>query len=407
MKIKNWSIISLIEYIIITLSIILSGSMWVQPEISFINGNVGKVLLISLLIVWMIFCHNRINKSQINGLIFVCVCILLCIVFHISYSKSTIIILFPIIFMCLFGIICNSSNRLELIYQKFVNIICVIAIISLLLYTFVFIFKIITPTSYYVIKWSWIDKVPSYYNLFYNPMPNGISLGTVVFPRNCGIFPEAPMFMYPLVLALLINKLILHANKSKKNLLLVVTILSTVSTTGYIVVVLLYSFEYISFKKHILLRIFFPFIMVSGTIIVYYLFIKKMDTSSGSIRTDHVFASLKAFINTNGLGCGIGNSDYVTALMKYKQGISVGLPYLLATGGIFWGAVYIIPAIKSVVIGTCTRNYERAIFTILFSLLLFMTACHTFMNTWFVFGITIFTWTYSPQDLSPKKVNNI
>lgn len=399
-------LIDLIEYAIIILSVLISATMWSQVEISIIRPDRVRIVLLVLILVWVILCRFKFKTNQIGVLIFICFCALMCVLTHMSFAFGSIVTLVPVLFICFWGLACDSVNRLDDVYKKFVNVLCIIAIISLLFYTFAFIFRIISPTGYISLKWSWRDKVPSYYNMFYDPMPNGLSFGSMIFPRNCGIYPEAPMFMYPLVLALLINKLALHNRKSKKNRLLVITILSTVSITGYIVIVLLYSIEYDflqSVKKHILLKLMIPLIMTMGLIVVYILFSEKLDTGSGAIRTDHVFASFKSFFETNMLGCGIGNNDYVMDFMKYKQGISVGLPYLLATGGIFWGAIFIIPLIKCVIICKKTKEYEKIVFSLLFTLLLFMTACHSYMHTWLIFGTTVFIWSYSKQDISNKQ----
>ena len=399
-------LIDLIEYAIIVLSILISATMWSQKEILLINPNRVRIVLLVLILFWAIICKIKLKRNQIFYFIFICFCALMCVLTHINYASSSIVTLIPVLFMCFWGLSCDSAGRLQFVCRKFVNVLCIMALLSLLFYTFVFLFRFLSPTGFISLKWSWRERVPSYYNLFYDPMPNGFSFGSLIFHRNCGIYPEAPMFMYILVLALLINKLVLHDNKSKKNVLLVITIFSTVSITGYIIVVLLYSIDYIflqSTKKHVLLMLMIPFILTIGLIIVYYLFFNKLDTNSGAVRSDHVFASFKAFFSTNMLGCGIGNADYVMGFMENKKGISVGLPYLLATGGIFWGAIFFIPLLKCVIICKKAKEYEKIVFSLLFTLLLFMTACHSYMHTWLIFGTTVFIWSYSKQDISNKQ----
>ena len=401
MKIKKIYIWEVLEYSIAFLSIILSATMWVQPEIRIFDLGIWTLITVCLVILLCLFYRFRIDKQEVVGIFCILICLLLCVIIHLPYAESTVATLYPIPFFFCFSLVCNRADRINDVLNAFVNIMCLIALLSLFFYAVALLFNIILPSNYYALDWSWIPKVPSYYDLFYDPVPKEIVVGSLLLSRNCAIYPEAPMFMYPLVLALLINKLILRDSKRMKNTILIIAIISTFSVTGYIILILLYVCQYLFLsdnKQSAFIKILIILFSVLGIWMVYMLFENKMDTGSGSVRSDHVYASFEVFFSTNGLGCGIGNSTYVARFMKYKQGISIGLPYLLAVGGVPLGVTLIAPLIKCIQLSIKTKQYNRILFSALFFLLLFMTACSFRLHTWFIFGITVFLWSFSDKE---------
>ena len=396
-------ILDIIEYIIVIMSIIVSSSVWVQKEVKILNTYTCLFSCYFLVIVYILIRRFKLNNRMIIMMLFIEICMFASVILHSQFYLSILLIIAMVTFSCIFGMACYSCGRLNIIYTKFVNVACVLSLISLIFYIIVHFFNWLKPTRYYVLKWSWVSKVPSYYDLYYDAMPAG--LDGRILARNCGIFPESPMFMYPLCLALMLNELLIENRSVKKTIILLIAIVSSFSSTGFIIIILLLTYKLIKRKKKVitLKTLLIPLIIFMGLFWAYDVFIARLSTGSGRVRIDHVYACLKAFSSTMGLGCGIGNELYVERFMTYKQGASVGLLHLLATGGILWGMVYLVPWIKGIVVSIKHRNLNKVVFSVLFFILLFMTACHLKINTWFIFGVTIFTWSYSTREIESKE----
>ena len=84
----------------------------------------------------------------------------------------------------------------------------------------------------------------------------------------------------------------------------------------------------------------------------------KSSTASGeastAVRIDHVFACLQAFLHSPIIGVGYANTDAVLEFAINKQGISVGLPYLMASGGLILTLILLIPIFHKV--GSTLKN---------------------------------------------------
>lgn len=284
----------IIEYVMIFMIVISSASMWIQEGINIVDIQLLRILIFGLAIVWLFFFAKKISKKDIKLFLMVIICLLAYIPFHLnSLYAFFVIIFFPILFFGLIAYCAAANGILNELLNSFVNIMLVIASSSLVFYFLINVCNILKPTGYYSIEWSWISRIPSYYHLYYVPMPKGLQGYSIM--RNCAIFTEAPMYSYLLCFALAINELLLGGKRKIVTIILTITIITTISSTGFLILVVIYAYLFISNPKNKgFLKIFF---LLGGTGIAIYLIfsilIQKSETGSYSVRMDHLYGSLK------------------------------------------------------------------------------------------------------------------
>lgn len=152
------------------------------------------------------------------------------------------------------------SRKLDynLFVKVYVKVMVVIAIISLVCYFFNGILQILPSVE---LK----DGVYQFY-FIYNRMPSAPT-------RNCGIFWEPGMYQGFLAMAILFvqNKIKLEKIDIIQLIILYITIVTTYSTTGYIVMVLLFSLLLIKkIRKNSIKILIFLFLVLSAVFIVAF-----------------------------------------------------------------------------------------------------------------------------------------
>lgn len=115
----------------------------------------------------------------------------------------------------------------------------------------------------FVFHYAWMDWPRSI--LFYSmPRESGFLL-----LRNSGIFHEPGAFSLYLMLAIIINTFNTRNTLDKKNIILAIILLTTFSTTGYILLILFLAYAIPKSKMHAGLKIIISFIMIIATIKTY------------------------------------------------------------------------------------------------------------------------------------------
>lgn len=277
--------------------------------------------------------------------------------FGIHYIFSYLII--PFILIIIFYDYILTGNIYEL-FSSLKNIVFILSCISL----FFWIFSILgVPTNSNIfVTWGEARYIPGYFGLHF------ISQGRINFfgidtVRNTGIFVEAPMYAYILVIALSI--LLFLNKKSKINkmqlIILLITILTTTSSGGIIFMgfVLIYYKSFLSKNtRSINLKVFlslllFLLFLIGSVYILKQKFVDSNWSASGSIRLDDIYAGFMAWKNNLLLGNGLGNYYSILQYMKYLRivndlsGYSIGIMQTLSFGGIGLLTFYIMPVFLS------------------------------------------------------------
>lgn len=229
------------------------------------------------------------------------------------------------------------------------QIVVFFAVLSLFFYVGGTVLGIIPPTRIATFEWSYTRTCRSFFDLYFEAQH--LKTGAGFIQRNTGIFTEAPMYSFVLTLALGVELFLEQHRRKLTCFILVATMLTTLSTTGYLSAILLFVLLYaqktlksnrLTVKKIILLMAGLAGVMVALSVIE-----NKGSTESGtasmSVRMDHLLSCLRAFCHSPLVGVGFSNQDAVLRFSEYEQGMSVGLPYLMATGGIVLTMTLLLP----------------------------------------------------------------
>ena len=322
---------SVIDIILMFFLIISTNSIYVNIEDGYsFNNYITILIFVSFVCKIILFKISKeiFNKILILLGVYYSIVILISI---INFSKFTInnILYYFINFPLLLNII---------------NITVLLAVISLFFWIFVSNLNVISPTDYLINKWSDGGVAVSYYNMYFETQRIEIMDNVIV--RNSGVFAEAPMWNLILSIALMIQTLFLGRN-DYKTFILVLTILSTVSTTGVYIIGLIIAykiiFEVSGWKKYIAL-ILVPILLLG----LSFIWENKSETASASIRFDDYKAGIQAWFDNVFFGSGFLNGlrvieRYMDTTIRANLGYSNSLFVILAQGGIILFILYLLP----------------------------------------------------------------
>ncbi len=265
--------------------------------------------------------------------------------------------IFEALFLFLYVYYKSDKENIKSFFKKIVNVIVVIAIISLFFYIFGTILNLIPITNTFLTSWGDYGEesyvIHSYYNLHFNVQEMGV-LGIRVF-RNTGMFAEAPMYALNLLMALIIQKFILKERNWFKIIVLVITILTTLSTMGILGCIILGVLCLISNKKFIelikkkvskkTLILIFTVTAIIVVTVALALVVKKMQTSSFGTRVDDYIASVLAWKDRVIFGNGMLNEEAIIEYMSEDRAVNTGVSNsvatVLANGGVYLSLIYI------------------------------------------------------------------
>ena len=152
--------------------------------------------------------------------------------------------------------------------------------------------------------------------------------------RNIAIFNEAPMASLCFSLGLMVELLCCEKWKKRNCVVLVVAILSTFSTTGYIIATVVCVYKYIKSNSQysvirLIKRLCVPVMICVVLIIANSLIQEKLSTFSGMARTDDFVSGFRAWLLHPLFGDGIGSMRAMSLVRpswrKEAEGFNSGL----------------------------------------------------------------------------------
>lgn len=391
-KEKNNLFIQIITYVLAFGMIINCNSIYGTG----IYGNrLNNILLIlSFFEVLIIIATHRVESIDLRKYTFI---ILLLsgylLVYVLIQQKNTIdlnTIKMILTFLLFFSLAYLSyrNDRLPLLLTAYVNLITIIAVSSLLFWILGSNLHLIQPNGIYLSKWAQptFQSVSSYYGLYFETQ----SMGTMW--RNSAIFAEAPMASLNFSLAVTIESLLVKKGKFHKFkiLILAFAVISTLSSTGYICLVLLilckmlagnYRNKYVFIFK----RIMTPIVLIVGVILINHFFSRKMMSSSGVSRGQDYLNAFKAWSRHPILGVGLNMANSLPIedrLFIGKFGYSNSFGRILGETGLYITVLYIISIIRSIYIGIKLKESDRIYFTVV---LVYLFITTIFVNTFVMF----------------------
>lgn len=265
----------------------------------------------------------------------------------------SLLAVFPLLFEFLV-----ISGRLGPFFRSFVNVVAVVAALSLVLWLLGPISGTLSPNCVIENHWTGTDyyvMTPGYYWLQYTPQTMGVANGMMAVVRNTSFFAEAPMYSLVLTTAFVVEAFFTERPRRLVLVLLAVTVVTTISTAGIVAVLfaalfrLLLSSQGKSRQYKVLLTLAFLVLLAVVLAFSRQLIDTKLGSGSGSIRLDDLQAGMRAWSNNYLLGNGFDSTDlvntYKSAFRANNMGFSNTLMDVLSKGGIVYLLVYLVPAL--------------------------------------------------------------
>ncbi|GEQ20888.1 hypothetical protein CBU02nite_13940 [Clostridium butyricum] len=392
-KIENF-----LDYIIAICLILNVHSVWNNTIIRKLN----VIFLIISLLIYMFMSINNLKRKK-REFIKASVITLTVIVYNLLFitinlsSIGDFILNFIILYSLFIYYSIYKRNIGESCYLllKISNLIFIISIVSLFFYIFGSVLKVVSANSDILLRWGTDRYVSSYHNLYYETQTINIFGKQII--RNTGIFTEAPMYAFNLCISLSVEVFIRKKQKNKKIIVLLFTILTTFSTTGIVVSLLIISINLINSRKNygllkkMCLYLFVMILMISSMFFINYKVIQSKDIyGSYSIRMDDIKVGIEAWKDNIIMGKGYNRYDLVQQYMSINDrgndiGGSNGIMKILPEGGIYLLSIYIFPLVIALVYSIKYRVKNVIIFeTILVILLININVPYRFIMIYFL-----------------------
>ncbi len=365
------------DHLVFISLIITTGSIFTRSGLIDINSVRGLMIAAVVLDAFFRMVSKRScpKIEQIGFFLLFASCFCLSLLVEDSIASDVVLAWGPILVFCIFANFLESPEEIKRFLGRFVNIAVVIAAISLVFFLLGSCLHWIRPTGIVEFQWDQARRANSYYGIYFEPQTIKF-LGYEGF-RNCAFFSEAPMFAFIVTMALALEVLLLQ-RRSAPSLILGVTIITTFSTTAYVGLFLIVAVIYIRHRNdtRLLRRLKYAIVPILSIMIIFLIilvFNDKSSTGSYSVRSDHLQASFRAFFDYFPLGAGFGNAEAVRAYCEYDQGLSVGIPYYVAIGGIFAVLALLLPSLWCFYRACLTRDLDMVACLIIFLFVFFVT----------------------------------
>lgn len=411
---------STLAYLIAAIFIYNCNSIWTTVTAYGRFINLFYIALVILSGIYILLSIETANKIIISKVASISILFLIYILFFVLFSpnKSATIKLSILAFLFIWIIGLNSQEIPEILL-KYKSLMLIIAAFSLFFWIFGSVLHLISPSGAVLSNWSAFNgialPVSSYHNFYFEAQNLNTSIANLT--RNTAIFTEAPMASLNFSLALLVEifipyKQISHRKKVVKNIIFILSILTTFSTTGYILLLLVLLSRFLMSKKRSrfngLIMILLPITVILITLIAFILLNEKLnfDSGSSSIRLDDYKVGFSAWLDHPIWGLGINSTyllkQYMGNWRTFNTGFSNSLMDLLSGGGLYLTIGYIFCFIRGIFASVKLRNWDKLLF-ILFVIYLFVLTIFTysyiliFMLIWFAFSTNT---SFSTDDIS-------
>lgn len=378
---------NIIKYIIILVLLFDTTTMWKYVTTSLLYGKsfgttIGLLVLFDIIVSWRLKIDKRTVKRMIIIILILGIYAALSL-YNIPKYLSGFLGVF--IYFYIYSFFLYKNNKMADFLNAFSNVMIIISIVSLFFWLFGSVWNILPGRTQLTYEWAKSFRTTySYFNLYFeNPLQNKAH-GALC---NLGVFTESPGYSGYLIYGFLIDlakrmRLSVNAKKERRTsdirlMIYMITLITSFSSKGIIAVLIIVFIQYISKqtkgKKEFAIRLIIGVIILIGASLAStYLLEDKLSKTSGSIRMDHLQASIKAFVHNPLIGVGYKNSNEIikyTALKQSQTGLSMGLTVLLAYGGIYLFAFYCGAAVRAYYFEYFRKNKKT--YALILSVLIF------------------------------------
>lgn len=346
------------------LIVYLSGCVPVSINLYPKVNNIFSLLMITIALsvgIKILKLHNECKRILIYFLclfVYFFICIL-------NFSETYLSLAIRLIWFLVFIIFTRYTQYNNIDFYKMIyNVIIFLSGISLVAFFLINIMKIEIP--YQIV---YMDKSISYslryYNYFGLYYVNPTSIVNI-FGRNIiklnAIFWEPGVYAIFLNIALYYHIYCLSEKKKFPFILLIISIICTMSTTGLCVCVCLLTLNFLRKRNIQSVRKLFlaPCFATAIYIISIFLQYKKNSTNytmgSYSLRIQDLFLGLKLWKSNILLGTGFNNTEVYTQLQGLGRGNSNGLVTWCFTMGVLGVILIVFPFVKNII-----QTHERRV----------------------------------------------
>ncbi len=275
------------------------------------------------------------------------------------------------------------------LFQAYVDVMCVLAALSLVFLAISYLFPDFAFAYENRIHWG-NSTWRNYCFLFY--LNADVNVLGLEIKRNLGIFTEPPMHSLNLSIALLLQLFMVQHKNHWKVLLLSITIISAMSSTGLLLLIFLGLYHILYFEsgrsdRTVKQAMWFRIrVYIIVAIMVYGALLLRMVTINDTggtitVRMEDYIAGIQGWLESPFLGHGFANEEAIFRHFhrEWNFGLSNSPVSVLNSGGLMLAAIYMVPFILYVRRMLKKHMYSDVAFGMFF-LYLFMT--------------TIFPYTY-------------
>lgn len=315
----------------------------------------------------------------------------------LSYIKLYFVIL-PLLLMILSSYMSKSRDSASCLLIKFSNIVVVIAIISLFFWFMGSILELIPSTAIIPNAWGRDKFIPTYFGIYFETQEAVATIGAESMIRNSGIFNEGPMYNMVLCVALSVEMFLRPKIIVKRIILLTLTIFSTISTTGFVFLFLIYPIKgYYSFASRYKLQIIlsFPIFLLAGLFMMNTILENKRETGEGSYnsRSNDITKCIEVGLEHPIAGVGILFMSEENSSDSRSFGYSNSLFGTFAHGGFYFLLLYLIPFFAiPILVFLKNRDIQFLMILLSFFLLFSFTVSQYRVLTMFMLSYSLSYW---------------
>lgn len=370
------------ECLVAVLLVLNGQSMWSKLEI--IQGWFSWLILGLLLFatIGILYCSNNgtVTKQTVFSLFLIIGYLAVYICVRPVNFNGTLQLVFSVIAI---SMIVFGTKDISGILQYYRRTIIIIAAVSLFFWIFGSILSYLQPSGEIYSVWTGEGDhvlVKNYYYLYFQLQMSNIKQIDVV--RNIAFFCEAPMAALHFSVAFLIE-MFFRKRPSKVNIvLLVIATLSTISITGYLVLLAGFSAKYLlsnSNQKliHTIKVVSVPIAIGLVVCIMLYLYNLKADSASGFARLNDFAVGYQVWKKHFLFGVGYGNYDEIKKMMPLwrssNTGFSNSVMLVVDYGGLYFGMAYLFLIVKGMIGAVKYKKYNNLSFLLIFTCIFIVT----------------------------------
>ena len=367
---------SFFECLVAVLLVLNGQSMWSKLET--VQGWFSWLILgiLWFAAIGILYCSNSgtITRQTIFYIFLIIAYLAVYICVRPVNANGTLQLVLSIIAI---SMIAFGTKDISGVLQYYRRTIIIIAVISLFFWIFGSMLSNLQPSGEIYSVWTGDGDhilVKNYYYLYFQQQMSNIKQIDAV--RNIAFFCEAPMAAFHFSLAFLIE-MFFRKKPSKTNIvLLVVAMLSTISITGYLVLLAGFSAKYLlSHSKqkliHVIKIVSVPIAMGAVMYVMLYLYNLKANSASGYARLNDFIVGFQVWKKHFLFGVGYGNYDEIKKMMPLwrssNTGFSNSVMLVVDYGGLYFGMAYLFLIVKGMIGAVKYKKYNSFSFLLIFT----------------------------------------